>query len=197
LLALGVDGAAGGYRAGAATWIHPGLEERAGHSRRHRFHQVLGPGGVRVIGQRGLPLNLGARGQAGLSDLDQLGAAGLGQAEPLERAKQHRELVDAELRMPVQFLLARSAAAGLEVDHYRSLLIIRLEPVDATGDLHLADPDLEGLLDRDQLARVGGVPVQELAHHLLGQRALLTAVPDTSEIQMVPDFVDPISHSSF
>jgi len=65
------------------------------------------------------------------------------------------------------------------------------------GDLHLADPDLELLLDRDQLARVGGVPVEEPADHALGQRALLGAVPGAAEVQVVPDLVDPVRHGLF
>src|SRR2546430_7459584 len=46
-----------------------------------------------------LPIYLGPQRHAGrLAHLDQLGPARLGQAEPLERAEQHGQLVDAELR---------------------------------------------------------------------------------------------------
>ena len=43
LLAVRVDRAAGGDRAGAAAGVHPGLEDGPGHAGRHGLHQVLGP----------------------------------------------------------------------------------------------------------------------------------------------------------
>ena len=99
--------------------------------------------------------------------------------------------------MPAQLVLARRAAAGLQVHHDRAALIIRLQPVHPAGDLHLADPHLERLLHRDELARVLRVPVEEPPHHALGQRALLGAVPGAPEVEMVPDFIDAISHGPF
>ena len=76
-------------------------------------------------------------------------------------------------------------------------LLVRLEPVHPAGDLHLADPHLERLLHRDELARVLRVPVEEPPDHALGQRALLRAVPGAPEVEMVPDFIDAISHGPF
>src|SRR5260370_25741103 len=88
LLAVGVDRAAGGDRAGPGAGVDPGPEDRAGHAGRDGFDQVLGPARLRVVGQRALPLNLGPQGHAGrLADLDELRAARLGQAELLERAE--------------------------------------------------------------------------------------------------------------
>src|SRR2546430_5402534 len=145
-----------------------------------------------------LPIYLGPQRHAGrLAHLDQLRPARLGQAEPLERAEQHGQLVDAELRVPAQFVLARRAAAGLEVHHDGAARLVRLQPVHPAGDLHLADSHLERLLHRDELARVLRVPVEEPPHHALGQRALLRAIPGAPEVEMVPDFIDAISHGPF
>ena len=61
LLAVRVDRAAGGDRAGAAAGVHPRLEDRPGHAAADGLHQVLGPARFRILGQRALPLYLGAQ----------------------------------------------------------------------------------------------------------------------------------------
>ena len=50
LLALGVDGAAGGDRAGTAAGVHRGLVDGSGHPGRDGLHQVLGPAGLVIFG---------------------------------------------------------------------------------------------------------------------------------------------------
>src|ERR1700749_3894837 len=105
LPAVVADRAGPGHRAGPAARIHPRAEYRAGHAGRDRLDQVLGPARVGILGQRLLRLDLGPDGVAGLAHLDQLGATGIGQAEPLERAEQHGQLVDAELRVPFELVV--------------------------------------------------------------------------------------------
>ena len=198
LFAVGMDRAAGGDRAGAAAGVHPGLEDGPGHPGRDGLHQVLGPAWLLILGQRALPLHLGAQRHPGrLADLDELRATRLGQAEPLEGAEQHRQLVDAELRVPTELVLVRRAAAGLQVDDDRPTRLVGFQPVHPAGDLDLADPNLQRLLDRDQLTRVRGMPVEEPADHALGQGALLGAIPGAPEVKMVPDFIDAISYRPF
>jgi hypothetical protein len=50
LLAVGVDGAAGGDGAGAAAGVDLGVEDGAGHAGGYGFYQVFCPGGIGVIG---------------------------------------------------------------------------------------------------------------------------------------------------
>ncbi len=52
LLPVGVDRAAGDHGAGAAAGVDPGPEDRARHAGRDRVHQVLGPAGLGILGQR-------------------------------------------------------------------------------------------------------------------------------------------------
>jgi branched-subunit amino acid aminotransferase/4-amino-4-deoxychorismate lyase len=50
LLAVGVDGAAGGDGAGAAAGVYLGVEDGARHAGSYRLYQVFCPGGVVVVG---------------------------------------------------------------------------------------------------------------------------------------------------
>src|SRR5215469_10491210 len=101
LRAVGVHRAAGGDRAGPAAGVDPGAEHRPGHAGGHRVHQILRPLRRRVVGQRALPLHPRPRGETRLPDLDQFRAARFADSVPLERAEQHGQLIDAELRVPV------------------------------------------------------------------------------------------------
>ena len=123
LLAVGVDRAAGRDRAGPAAGVDLGPEDRARHPAATVSTRSLAQPGSGSSASAPCRCTLARGGHAGrLADLDELGAARLGQAEPLERAEQHRQLVDAQLRMPVELVLARRAAAGLQVDDHRPAL---------------------------------------------------------------------------
>src|SRR5579864_8688877 len=116
LSAVRVDRAARRHRAGAAAGVRPGPVDRARHALGDRVDERARPAGVLVVGQRVLPLHPRLGGQAGLADLDELGAARLGDAELLERAEQDGKLVDTELRVPAELFVARRGPARLEVD---------------------------------------------------------------------------------
>src|SRR5215467_14035092 len=193
LLAVGVDGAAGPDRAVPASWVHPRLEQRARHARRHGLDQVACPVRFRVVGQRLLRLHPDPGGQARVAHLDQLCPARLGQAEPLERPEQDGELVHAELGVPVQVRGRHRGGPGLQVHDDGPAVGVPLQPVHPAGDLHGADLGLQLLLDRDQFPRVVPVPGEELVHHDRGPLPLLLAVPGAAEVQVMPDLVDPVA----
>src|SRR5690606_9781127 len=125
------------------------------------------------------------------ADLDQRRPARLGEPEAGEGALEHGELVDAELREAAQLVLAGHAAAGLDVDHESAALLVPLQAVHPAGDLHPGHVDLEPLLGDDQLARVGAVPGDELAHHLIGLLPLAAGVPGAAESLLPPDIAQP------
>ena len=106
-----------------------------------------------------------------------------------------RQLVHAELRVAVQFRVGRPGRAGLQVHDDAAAALVALQPVHPPGDLHLADPDPEGLLHRDQLAGVAAVPGQEPGHHAPRELPLLVVVPGAAEVQVVPDVVDALLDS--
>src|SRR4029077_11236488 len=85
---------AGRPRAGAAAGVYPGPVHRARHALGDRVDELARPAGVLVVGQRLLPRPPRLGGQAGLADLDELGAARLRDPELLERAEQDGKLVD-------------------------------------------------------------------------------------------------------
>src|SRR5215469_7132322 len=184
--------AAGRDRADPATGVGRGVEHRPGHSLRHGLHEIPRPARFRVAGQRALLLHPRPGGQPGPAHLHKLGAAGPGQAQVLERAQHHGELVDAELRVPVQLLIGRAARPGLEVHDDGAAVGILLQPVHAAGYLHPPDADRQLLLDGHQPPRVGPVPVEELADHPLRLLALLGAVPGAAEVEVTPGLVDPL-----
>ena len=106
-------------------------------------------------------------------------------------ALRDRDLVETQLGVLSDVLLARHSLAGLEVDNVEMALDIDFDPVHRTtqddGFAINLEIDHEAVLGHQWCARIGQMPVCKSADRLVGVNAFACVDPGCGELELVPN----------